>query len=52
MPLRGGAGKALRAMQSRYGAQAGRRIFYATANKRGSGKSMDAKARNAFKKNR
>jgi hypothetical protein len=52
MPLRGGAGKALRAMRKRYGKKKGDRVFWATANKRGKGKTRDAKARNAYKKKR
>lgn len=50
MPLRGGAAKARRAMRKRYGKKKGDRVFWATANKRGKGKSRDAKARSAFKR--
>lgn len=50
MPLKGGARKAMRAMRKRYGAKRGTRIFWATANKRGKGKTRDAKARNAFRR--
>lgn len=52
MPLRGGAAKARRAMRKRYGKKKGDRVFWATANKRGKGKSRDAKARSAFKRKR
>lgn len=50
MPLKGGAGKALSSMIKQYGKKRGTSIFWATANKRGKGKTRDAKARNAFKK--
>ena len=50
MPLRGGAAKARRAMRKRYGKKKGERVFWATAMKRGKGKSRDVKARSAFKR--
>jgi hypothetical protein len=52
MPLRGGAKKAMAAMKRKYGAKKGKKVFWATANKRGKGKTRDAKARNAYKKKR
>lgn len=52
MPLRGGARKAMNAMKKRYGKKKGERVFWATAMKRGKGKTRDAKARNAYKKKR
>ena len=52
MPLRGGAAKARRAMRKRYGKKKGDRVFWATAMKRGKGKTRDVKARNAFKRKR
>jgi hypothetical protein len=51
MPLKAsGAAKARRAMRKRYGKQRGDRIFWATAMKRGKGKTRDAKARSAYKR--
>lgn len=47
-----GARKALRAMQKRYGAKKGKKIFYARANKRGKGKTRAAKVRSAYRKRR
>ncbi len=47
-----GARKAYRAMTKRYGAKKGRQVFYATANKRGKGKSRSAKVRSAYRKRR
>lgn len=52
MPLKGGAAKALRAMRKRYGKKKGTSVFWATANKRGKGKTRDAKARSAYKRKR
>lgn len=52
MPLKGGAAKAKRAMTKKYGKKKGTRVFWATAMKRGKGKTRDAKARNAFKRKR
>lgn len=52
MPLKGGAGKAMRAMKKQYGAKRGKKIFWKTAMKRGKGKTRDAKARSAFKRRR
>jgi hypothetical protein len=52
LPLKGGAAKAKRAMKKKYGAKKGTRVFWATAMKRGKGKTRDAKARNAFKRKR
>jgi hypothetical protein len=52
MPLRGGAAKAKRAMVRKYGKKKGTRVFWATAMKRGKGKTRDAKARSAFKRKR
>jgi hypothetical protein len=55
MPVRNypkGARKALRAMQKRYGTKKGRQVFYATANKRGKGKTRSARVRSAFRKKR
>jgi hypothetical protein len=44
--------KARRAMMKQYGAKKGKQVFYATANKRGKGKSRLAKVRSAYKKKR
>ena len=52
MPVKGGAAKARRAMRKRYGKKKGDRVFFATANKRGKGKTLDARVRNAFKRKR
>lgn len=52
MPLRGGAKKAMTAMRKKYGTKKGTRVFWATANKRGKGKTRDAKARSAYKRKR
>jgi hypothetical protein len=46
------ARKAYRSMTKQYGKKRGRRIFYATANKRGRGKTNRAKASSAFRKKR
>lgn len=40
----------MRAMRKRYGKKRGTSVFWATANKRGKGKTRDAKARNAYKR--
>ena len=45
-----GARKAYRAMTKRYGKKKGRQVFYATANKRGKGKTRTAKVRSAYRK--
>jgi hypothetical protein len=45
-----GARKAYRSMTKRYGAKKGRSIFFATANKRGKGKSRSARVRSAYRK--
>lgn len=51
MPARGGAGKALRAMRSRYGKAKGTRVFFAKANKNSrKGKSMHARTQSYYKK--
>lgn len=55
MPIRSyskGARKARRAMMKTYGAKKGKSVFYATANKRGKGKSRRARVNSAFKKRR
>jgi hypothetical protein len=44
------AGKARRSMMKHYGAKKGKQVFYATANKRGRGKSRGARIRSAYKK--
>lgn len=50
MPLRGGAAKAMRAMQRQYGAKRGAQIFYAKANSGGGRGSMHSKAQSFYKK--
>jgi hypothetical protein len=52
MPIRGNAAKARRAMRRTYGKKKGERVFWATAMKRGKGKTRDAKVRNAYKRKR
>ena len=52
MPKKGGAKKAYAAMKRTYGAKKGKQVYYATANKRGKGKTQAARERNAFKKKR
>jgi hypothetical protein len=52
MPFKGGAKKARARMRKQYGKKKGDRVFFATANKRGKGKTLDARARNAFRKRR
>jgi hypothetical protein len=47
-----GAKKAYRSMLKRYGKKKGRSVFYATANKRGKGKSRSARVRSAYRKKR
>lgn len=42
----------MRAMRKKYGTKKGTSVFWATANKKGKGKTRDAKARNAYKKKR
>jgi hypothetical protein len=49
MPRSKNASKAKRAMVKTYGKKKGTQVYYATANKRGKGKSMAAKERSAFK---
>jgi len=53
MPIKNysaGARKALAAMQKRYGAKKGKSIFYAKANERGSGKTIQQKANSIYAK--
>lgn len=53
LPLKGGAAKAMKAMQKKYGAKKGKSIFYAKANKLWKGKKSarpDARARKTYKK--
>jgi hypothetical protein len=53
MPVRSypkSARKAYRAMQKTYGAKKGRQVFYATANKRGKGKTRSARIRSAYRR--
>jgi hypothetical protein len=52
MPYNKGAKKTRRAMRRRYGKKKGNRVFYATANKRGRGKSRTARVNNAYRKRR
>jgi hypothetical protein len=46
------AQKARRAMMATYGKKKGLQVFYATANKRGRGKTRMARVRSAFRKRR
>jgi hypothetical protein len=50
MPYGKGAKKARSSMVKQYGAKKGKAVFYATANKRGTGKSRTAKVNSAYKK--
>jgi hypothetical protein len=52
MPYNKGAKKAKSAMIKQYGKKRGTSIFYATANKRGKGKSRTARVNNAYRKRR